>query len=249
MAFKVTLRKDGIPYDSGYHYNCRTTILHAPEDVDNGELEVGLDLYLPGAGTNPVPAELETIYYVQKGEMTADMGDGQEHVLKVGDSIHFGRGAKCAMKNKASAPAEVLAMRIKPLTGIPTEMPEETKYKITRSNEFYSYAPVPDTHKNCLTCRLHNAKDVNQGRFEVGISFYLPGGGVHMPGDQYEMVYYVTEGVFTSPTPEGGECPMHPGDSVHFASRNFRISHNHGDETVTMITIRVLPEGDPLCGK
>ena len=122
-------------------------------------------------------------------------------------------------------------------------------YKITRANEFYSYDPVANTHKDCLTCRLHNAKDVNGGRFEVGISFYLPfSGGVHMPGDQYEMIYYVTDGVFEVPSPNGGTAFLHAGDSVHFGAHNFRIADVSGPETVTMLTIRVLPKDDPLCG-
>lgn len=248
MNFRVTQRIQARPYEADGHYNCLTYRLHGSEDVEKGELELDLNHFLPGGGVAQAPAQLETIYYVQVGEITAILDEGREEILHVGDSLHFGRGFACGLKNASCTPAQVLTMRVCPR--VPAEgVPADTKWKITRADEFYSYAPVPDTHKNCLTCRLHNAKDVNQGRFEVGISFYLPGGGVHMPGDQYEMIYYVTEGEFTCPTPEEGECAMGPGDSVHWGARNFRICKNTGWDTVTMITIRVLPEGDPLCGE
>ena len=257
MNFRVAMKEDAYIIKNEKFHHAIITRLHNPADVVAGELAVGMIHMLPGGGCEMIVCEKELWLYVQKGKTGITMDDGQEYTLEEKDSIHIAVGTGYALAGKSSEPAELVMVEADPSFKEKLYGRDENNevrsaagsYKITKADAFYSYVPVANTHRDCLTCRLTNAKDVRFGRLENGISFYLPfAGGVHMPGDQYEMIYYVTEGEFTCPDPAGGKVKLHRGDSVHFGAGNFRIADVSGTETVTMLTLRILPKDDPLCG-
>ncbi len=88
MKYKVTKAEEARPYEAGGHYAVRPTRLHDADEV-NGTITLGLSHFLPGGGAEMGKADKELIYFIVEGEMTVNTEDGQTHVLKEGDSIHF----------------------------------------------------------------------------------------------------------------------------------------------------------------
>jgi quercetin dioxygenase-like cupin family protein len=99
-------------------------------------------------------------------------------------------------------------------------------------------------HFDCTALRLQgfDASDV-QG-FTVGLSHFLPGGGVERDATPLEKVYVVTEGEVTIVT-DDGEATLGPYDSIYFAPNEARAIENRTNRPASMITVMPYPPGQP----
>lgn len=109
MSYKITKREAAVPYAPAGHYDMRATRLHTSDDV-GGSITLGLSHFLPGGGAEMGKAPVELLYYVVEGEMTVTTDDGQVHVLKAGDSIHFSPEQGRESKNNGSVTAQMLVI-------------------------------------------------------------------------------------------------------------------------------------------
>ncbi len=109
MSYKVTTAAEAVTYEPPGHYDVRCTNLHKPDQVDGGEISLGLSHFLPGGGAEMAPAPVEMFYYIVDGEMTVTTGeDGKAHVLHAGDSIHMAKGCERESKNTGIVTAQML---------------------------------------------------------------------------------------------------------------------------------------------
>lgn len=117
MSYKVTKASESTVYEAPGHFDCRTTRLHNPEEVNDGTIVNGLSHFLPGGGAKAAPSKFEMIYYIIEGEMTVSIYDendnAKEYVLQKGDSIHFGKGTKRSCVNSGIVSAQMLTVMIK----------------------------------------------------------------------------------------------------------------------------------------
>ena len=111
-------------------------------------------------------------------------------------------------------------------------------YKITHANESYTYeAPG---HHGCLTTRLHDPQDVNDGVLIVGLTHFLPGGGTDLGNNPMESVYYIVEGEMTLKT-DDGETVLHAGDSFHCGPGTNKSVTNSGSSSTKMLVALTNP--------
>lgn len=89
-------------------------------------------------------------------------------------------------------------------------------------------------HFDCLTTRLHNADEVNEGHATMGLTHFLPGGGSHMAPAPCELIYYCIEGEVTITFGDGAKFVLHAGDSVHMGVGTERSISNTGVVTAQM---------------
>ena len=118
MSYKVTRKNEAYKYEAKGHFDCSTTRLHDPQDVNEGTIVNGVTHFLPGGGSNVGPANFEMVYYVLSGEMTVTLYDDNDvesvYVLKAGDSVHFGKGTKRGCLNTGIESAQMMTIMIKP---------------------------------------------------------------------------------------------------------------------------------------
>ncbi|MCI8939714.1 MAG: cupin domain-containing protein [Dorea sp.] len=118
MSYKVARKYEAAKYEAPGHFDCRTTRLHNPVDVNEGTVVMGLSHFLPGGGAEMAPANFEMVYYIVEGEMTVtlinDEGKEEEYILQAGDSVHFGKGTQRASVNSGVVSAQMLTVMIKP---------------------------------------------------------------------------------------------------------------------------------------
>ncbi len=107
MSYKITHVDESYVYEAPGHFQCLTTRLHDPQDVNEGALVMGLTHFLPGGGTNFGNNNMESIYYILEGEMTLTTDDG-ETLLRAGDSFHCGPGTNKCVKNTGHTCAQML---------------------------------------------------------------------------------------------------------------------------------------------
>lgn len=117
MSYKITRAAESTVYEAPGHFDCRTTRLHNPDEVNDGTIVHGLSHFLPGGGANVAPARFEMIYYIVEGEMTVTLFDDndnkEEIILHEGDSVHFGKGTKRGCINSGIASAKMMTIMIK----------------------------------------------------------------------------------------------------------------------------------------
>ena len=117
MSYKITRAEESAVYQAPGHFDCRTTRLHNPEEVNEGTIVHGLSHFLPGGGAEAAPARFEMIYYIIEGEMTVTLYDdndnAEEVVLHKGDSVHFGKGTKRGCVNSGITSAQMMTIMIK----------------------------------------------------------------------------------------------------------------------------------------
>ncbi|MCL2365755.1 MAG: cupin domain-containing protein [Oscillospiraceae bacterium] len=116
-------------------------------------------------------------------------------------------------------------------------------YKITRKNEAVKYeAPG---HYDVQTTRLHNPQDVNDGSIVMGLSHFLPGGGVEYGSNPKESIYYVVEGEMYIESEVGTEnevkTTLYPGDSYHCGPNTKKSAKNTGATCAQMLVCIVTP--------
>ncbi|MCC8123118.1 MAG: cupin domain-containing protein [Oscillospiraceae bacterium] len=109
MSYKVTKANEAYTYTAARHVDCRTTRLHDPKDVNDGMLTCGLTHFLPAGGVERGSNPMESIYYIIEGEMTVYI-DGQEYLLKKGDSIHFGPDTEREVTNTGIESTQMLVV-------------------------------------------------------------------------------------------------------------------------------------------
>ena len=118
MSYKVTRKNEAYRYEAKGHFDCETTRLHDPQDVNDGTIVNGITHFLPGGGSDVAPANFEMIYFVMTGEMTVtlfdDEGKEEKVCMKAGDSVHFGKGTKRGLLNTGCVTSEMMTIMIKP---------------------------------------------------------------------------------------------------------------------------------------
>lgn len=113
-AYKVTKKDGSYTYEAPGHFDCRTTRLHDPADVEGGKLVNGLTHFLPGGGTEYGANPLESIYYIVEGQMLFKGDDGEEILLEKGDSVHIAPGSKKSVTNTGTESAQMLVVLLPP---------------------------------------------------------------------------------------------------------------------------------------
>lgn len=78
--------------------------------------------------------------------------------------------------------------------------------------------------------------------FWVGLSHFLPGGGVHRDATPLEKVYVLLEGQLTVVT-DNAEATLQPLDSCHIPAGEARSIENRGPTTALLLVIMPHPEG------
>ena len=118
MSYKITMKNEATKYEAPGHFECLTTRLHNPDDVNDGTIVMGLSHFLPGGGANAAVSKFEMIYYIVHGEMTVTMYDDNDqptdYVLHSGDSVHFGKGTKRGCLNTGIVTAQMMTIMLKP---------------------------------------------------------------------------------------------------------------------------------------
>ena len=109
MSYKVTKANEAYTYHPDAHYDCRCTRLHDPQDVNEGELIIGLSHFLPGGGCEFGSNGLEFVYYIVEGQMTITV-EGKTYELKKGDSIHCGPNTEKEIKNNGITTTQMLVI-------------------------------------------------------------------------------------------------------------------------------------------
>ena len=116
-------------------------------------------------------------------------------------------------------------------------------YKITRRNEAVTYeAPG---HFDVRTTRLHDVGDVNSGIVTMGLSHFLPGGGVNYGSNPKECIYFVIEGQMYLESEVGTEnevkTTLYAGDSYHCGPHTKKSVINNGVTASQMLVVIVTP--------
>lgn len=111
---------------------------------------------------------------------------------------------------------------------------------VTRLGDAKSYeAPK---HVDCTALRLQGFDASPVEGFSVGLSHFLPGGGVERDVTPIEKVYVVTEGEVTIVTDEG-EATLGPYDSIYLAPNEARAIENRTNRPASMLTVLPYPPG------
>ncbi len=95
-------------------------------------------------------------------------------------------------------------------------------------------------HFDCIALRLQGVDASDARNFNVGLSHFLPGGGVERDATPLEKVYIVTEGEITIVT-DDGEATLGPYDSVYLAPDEARAIQNRTNRPASIITVMPYP--------
>ena len=118
MSYKIVRSNEGVFYDPPGHFDVRPTRLHNPQDVEGGEITMGLSHFLPGGGCEYGANAFECIYYVVEGQMDieVDLGTDEEvqTTLHKGDSFHCAPGTKKSIKNNGIVSCQLLVTLVGP---------------------------------------------------------------------------------------------------------------------------------------
>ena len=97
-------------------------------------------------------------------------------------------------------------------------------------------------HVDCTALRLQGFDASDAQAFNVGLSHFLPGGGVALDATPIEKVYVCTEGEITIVT-EQGEATLQRYDSIYLAPNEARAIENRTNLPASMITVMPYPPG------
>jgi glyoxylate utilization-related uncharacterized protein len=97
---------------------------------------------------------------------------------------------------------------------------------------------VPPKHFNVVSGRFQGEAETGLKHFWVGMSHYLPGGGVEFSGadSAEEKVYFVLEGELTVKS-ETEEFVLGPRDSLYIGPHEGRSIINNTSKPATMLVI------------
>jgi len=96
-------------------------------------------------------------------------------------------------------------------------------------------------HVACRALRLQGWDATSARGFWVGLSHFLPGGGVERDATPLEKVYIVIEGELTVVTDEG-EATLRPHDSIYLAPDEARSLENRTNRPASMFVVMPYPE-------
>lgn len=97
-------------------------------------------------------------------------------------------------------------------------------------------------HFDCSALRLQGFEASDVQAFSVGLSHFLPGGGVEMDATALEKVYICTDGEITIVT-EQGEATLGRYDSIYLAPNEARAIENRTNLPASMIVVMPHPPG------
>ena len=97
-------------------------------------------------------------------------------------------------------------------------------------------------HFDCTALRLQGFDASEAQNFSVGLSHFLPGGGVEMDATPLEKVYVCTEGELTIVT-EQGAATLRRYDSIYLAPNEARSIENRTNMPASMIVVMPYPPG------
>lgn len=113
MSYKIVRKNEATTYEAPGHFDVRTTRLHNPQDVNDGQVIMGLSHFLPGGGCEFGCNPNESIYYIVSGQMTLKTDD-EETVLLPGDTFHCGGGTKKSILNTGTESCQMLVVLVPP---------------------------------------------------------------------------------------------------------------------------------------
>ncbi len=118
MSFKIVRANEATPYVAPKHYQVLPTRLHNPDDVNSGNIIMGLSHFLPGGGCEYANNAFESIYYIVEGEMDIVVEEGTPEevrtTLHAGDSFHCGPGTNKGIENHGISTCKMLAIMVNP---------------------------------------------------------------------------------------------------------------------------------------
>jgi quercetin dioxygenase-like cupin family protein len=97
-------------------------------------------------------------------------------------------------------------------------------------------------HFDCSALRLQGWDASAAQNFSVGLSHFLPGGGVEMDATPLEKVYVCTEGEITVITADS-ETTLHRYDSLYLGANEARAIENRTNMPASMIVVMPYPPG------
>jgi quercetin dioxygenase-like cupin family protein len=97
-------------------------------------------------------------------------------------------------------------------------------------------------HFDCTALRLQGFDASEAQNFSVGLSHFLPGGGVELDATPLEKVYVCTEGEITIVT-EQGEATLGRYDSIYLAPNEARAIENRTNLPASMVVVMPYPPG------
>jgi len=97
-------------------------------------------------------------------------------------------------------------------------------------------------HFDMRGVRLQGWDVSDSQNFWVGLSHFLPGGGVHRDATPLEKVYVLLDGELTVIT-DDGEQTLAPLDSCHIPAGEARSIVNRGTQTAQLLVVMPYPEG------
>jgi quercetin dioxygenase-like cupin family protein len=95
-------------------------------------------------------------------------------------------------------------------------------------------------HFDCTALRLQGLDASDAKNFTVGISHFLPRGGVEMAATELEKVYVCLAGEVTVVT-ESDETTLRPHDSIYLAPNEARAIENRTNLPATMLVVMPPP--------
>jgi len=99
-------------------------------------------------------------------------------------------------------------------------------------------------HFDMRGLRLQGHEASGAESFWVGLSYFLPGGGVEMGATEVEKVYVVLDGEVTIIT-ETGAATLGPLDSCRLAPNEARAIENRTNRPASMLVVMAYPESKP----
>lgn len=96
-------------------------------------------------------------------------------------------------------------------------------------------------HYDMRALRLQGFEASPSGKFWVGLSQFLPGGGAESDSTPLEKVYVVLDGSVTVVTDEG-ETSLEALDSCYLAAGERRAVENRTNRTASMLVVMPYPE-------
>lgn len=97
-------------------------------------------------------------------------------------------------------------------------------------------------HFDMRGVRLHGWDVSESQNFWVGLSHFLPGGGVRKDATPLEKVYVLLEGELTVIT-DDAETMLAPLDSCYIPAGEARSIENRGSRTAMMLVVMPYPDG------
>jgi glyoxylate utilization-related uncharacterized protein len=107
---QITRFAEAPRYDAPKHFDMRSLRLQGFEVSSAKFAWVGVSHFLPQGGAEMDAGALEKIYVVLAGEITVQLGDGSQHILRAMDSCHIPGGEARAIRNDGNAVATMLVV-------------------------------------------------------------------------------------------------------------------------------------------